>query len=289
MIVQGPSIDPTPLDSPPLVANFQECHSHQKILQQILQQFSTPANTKMTRDKLTIILMGVAIFLTIAICTGFVVFDRARVRAAAAAEIDLSKRIIFNTAKRRIAAVNLSAAIGDRVNQAEFLQAVQDQGQHPNLQDLYIRSLRERKMAWIRMDASEFLDMSDRELLERFIQLDNQTELRNLKPNVLTDGKVTASMIATDIGHSINFLRVPLDNPNICTCCGNYLPLLYFEMGRRWCMKCLRAELIRRKTSSTIGAGGGTVRHAPEVIMMSDLDIRYRAQCSEVDPTCCSC
>ncbi|EDN91065.1 predicted protein [Sclerotinia sclerotiorum 1980 UF-70] len=46
----------------------------------------------MPRDKLIIILMGVAIFLNIAICAGFVVFDHARVRAAAAAESTYLKR-----------------------------------------------------------------------------------------------------------------------------------------------------------------------------------------------------
>ncbi|CAD6439875.1 e10c851f-1dc8-4701-a88b-4b582102d4e3 [Sclerotinia trifoliorum] len=137
------------------------------------------------------------------------------------------------------------------------------------------------------MDASEFLDMSDRELLERFLQLHDQAELGNMKPSILTDGKVTASMI--DIGHSINFLRVPLDNPNLCRCCGNYLPLLYFELSGSYCMKCLRAEIIRQYTSSTAGAGRFTARYAPQVTMMSDLDTRYRAQYPEADPTTCGC
>lgn len=139
------------------------------------------------------------------------------------------------------------------------------------------------------MDASELLDMSDRELLERFIQLHDQTKLRNLKPSILSDGKVTASMIATDIGHSINFLRVPLDNPRLCRCCGNYLTLLYFGLNGSYCMKCLRAEIIRQYTSSTTGAGRVTARYAPQVIMMSDLDNRYRAQYPEVDPTMRGC
>ncbi|KAF5879388.1 uncharacterized protein Bfra_006597 [Botrytis fragariae] len=190
---------------------------------------------------------------------------------------------------RRIAASNLAYAIGERINQAEFLQSVQDKVKDLSREEEQL--YRSQNPSRIRIDVSDFVDMNDGELLEHYTRVNNPTALQKIVPRLSIKRDVTTPMMIAILSTSINFLRTSRDNPSICGCCSDYLPLLHFRISygsSSLCAKCLRAKLLRQKSLTTTGKCWCGLKHAPEIFIMSDLDDRHRAQRSS-DYHRCGC
>ncbi|KAF7904442.1 hypothetical protein EAF00_001776 [Botryotinia globosa] len=71
------------------------------------------------------------------------------------------------------------------------------------------------------MAASEFVDMSDSELLEHDLCTNNATTLQRIRPQLSDRGKLTTAMMVAEFCTSIDFLQGPMVNPSIFISCGS--------------------------------------------------------------------